>query len=83
MQNVLNSLQKPNRMSEQKCLTVFLKDNKWSLAQCVHIFCLPLIWWENVNFVLLMKAKVTCKWIKLYRLLYMHYARARVGDNLQ
>ena len=51
MPSNFNSLQKPNQMSERKCLAVFLKDNKWSFAQCVQIFCLSLIWWENVNFV--------------------------------
>ena len=61
MQSNFNSLQKPNQMSERKCLAVFLKDNKWSLAQCDQIFCLhvPLIWWENANFVLLIKAQIT------------------------
>ena len=82
MQSNFNSLQKPNQMSKRKCLAVFFKGNKWSLAQCVQIFCLQLIWWENANFVLLMKAQITRIWIKLHRPLYMHYARTRVGDTL-
>ena len=32
MQNNFNSLQKPNQLSERKCLAVFLKDNKWSFG---------------------------------------------------
>ena len=68
-------------MSERKFLAVFLKDNKWSLAQSV--FCLPLIWWENANFLLLMKAQRTRMWIKLHRPLYMQYAWTRPGDTLQ
>ena len=67
MQSNFNSLQKPHEMSEQKCRAVFLTDNKWSLSQCVQIFCLPLICCENANFMLLMKAQITRKWIKLYR----------------
>ena len=83
MQSNFNSLQKPNQLSERKCLAVSLKDNKWSLAQCVQIFCLHLIWWENANIVLLIKAQITRMWIKLHRPLYMHYARTLVGDTLQ
>ena len=51
MQSNFNSLQKVNKMSERKCLAVFLKDNKWSLAQYVRIFCLPLIWWKIANLI--------------------------------
>ena len=83
MQSNFNSLQKPNLMSERKCRTVFFMDNKWSLTQHVQIFCLPLIWCENPKFVLLMKVRITRKWIKFYRPIYMHYARTRVGDTLQ
>ena len=83
MHSKSNSLQKPHQMSEQKCQAVFLTDNKWSLTQRVQIFCLPLIWWENANFKLLMKAQITREWIELYRPLYMHYARTLVGDTLQ
>ena len=83
MQSNFNSLQKPNQMSERKCLAVFLKNNEWSLAQRVQIFCLHLIWWKNANFDRLMKAEITPKWIKLRRRLYMHYARTRVGDTIQ
>ena len=50
MQSNFKSLQKPNQMSEQKCLAVFLTDNKWSLTQRVHFFCQPLIWCENAIF---------------------------------
>ena len=83
MQSNLNSLQKPHEMSEQKCRAVILMDNKWSLSQRVQIFCLPLSWCENANFMFLMQAQITRKWIKLYRPLYVHYARIRVGDTLQ
>ena len=83
MQSNFNSLQKPNQMSERKCRSVFLTDNKWSLTQHVQIFCLPLIWCENGNFVFLMKTQITRTWIKLYRPFYMLYARTRVGDTLQ
>ena len=83
MQINFNSLQKPNQMSERKCLAVFLKDSKWSLAQCVQICCLPLICWYNVNFVLFMKAQITRMWIELHRPFYMHYAWTRIGDTLQ
>ena len=38
MQSNFNSPQKPNQMLEQKCMAVFLKNNKWPLAQCVQIF---------------------------------------------
>ena len=82
-QNNFNSLQRPKQMSERKCRAVFLTNNKWSLTQHVQTFCLPLIWCENVNFVLLMKAQITRKCIKLYRSFYMHNARTRVGDALQ
>ena len=80
MQSSVNSLQKSN---ERKCRAVFLTDNKWYLTQHVQIFCLLLIWCENANFVFLMKAQITRKWIKLCRPFYMHYARTRVGDALQ
>ena len=83
MQSIFNGLQKPNQMSEQKCLAVFLKDNKWSLAQCVQLFCLPVIWWVNAIFVFLMKVQITRLWIKLHRPLYMHYVRTPVGHTLQ
>ena len=83
MQSNFNNRQKPNQMSERKCLAVFLKDNKWFLAQCVQIFCLPLIWWGNANSVLLMKAQITRMWIKLHRPLYMHYVLTHVGYTLQ
>ena len=82
MQSIFNGLQKPNQMSERKCLAVFLKDNKWSLAQCVQFFCLPVIWWVNAIFVLLMKAQITRMWIKLHRPLYMHYVWTLVGHTL-
>ena len=75
MQSNFNSLQKPYQMSARKCRAVFLTDNKWSLTQHFQIFCLPLIWCEHDYFVLLMKAQITRKWIKLYRPFYMHYAR--------
>ena len=82
MQSNFNSLQKPSQMSERNCRAVFLTDNKWSLAQHVQIFCLPLIWCENASFVLLMKTQTTRKWM-LHRPLHMHYARTRVGDTFQ
>ena len=63
MQINFNSLQKPGQMSERKCQAVFLKDNKWSLAQCVQIFCQPLILWESANSVLSLKAQITHMWI--------------------
>ena len=66
MQSNFNSLKKTNQMLERTCRAVFLTDNMWSLAQRVQIFCLPLIWCENDNFMLLMKAQITRKWIKLY-----------------
>ena len=69
-------------MLEGKCLAVFLYDNKWFLAQCVLIFCIPLIWWENDNFVLLMKAHITRMWMKLHRPLYMHYAPTHGGNTV-
>ena len=34
-----------------------------------------LTWWENANFVRLMKAQITRMWIKLHQPLYMNYAR--------
>ena len=83
MKSNFNSLQKPNHMSERKCLAVFLKENKWSLAQHVQIFCQPLIWCKNANFVLLMKVQITRMWIKLHQPLYVNYAWTRVGDTLQ
>ena len=52
----MQAISTSNQMPERKCGAVFLTDNKWSLAQHVQICCLPLIWCENVNFVLLMKA---------------------------
>ena len=36
----------------------------------------------NANFVILRKAQITRKWIKLYRPFNMHCARTRVGDTL-
>ena len=78
MQSNFKSLQIHNQMSEQKCVAVFLTDNKWSLTQRVQIFCQPLFWCENAIFFWL----ITRKWIKLNRPLYMHYARTRVRDTL-
>ena len=83
MQRIFNTLQKPNQMSERKCRAVFLTNNTQAMTQHVKIFCLSLIWCENVTFVLLLKAQITRKWIKLYRPFYMHYARTRVGNTLQ
>ena len=83
MQSNFNSLQKPTQMSEQKCRAVFLMDNKWSMAQRVLIFCLSFIWCKNVNFVLLIKAQITRKWIELYQPFYKQYARTRVVDTIQ
>ena len=83
MQSNFNTLQKPNQMSEQNCRAVFLTDNSRFLTQHVQIFCLPLIWCENANFVFLMKAQITRKWIKLNRPFNMPYAQTHVGDTLQ
>ena len=83
MQNIRNSLQKPNQMSKRKSREVFLTDNKWPSAQRAQIFCLLLVWYENGNVVLLMKVQITRKWIKIHWPLYMHYAQTRVGDTLQ
>ena len=55
-------------MSELKCPAVFLKNNKWFLAQCVKIFWLPLIWWGNANFLHVIKAQITRMWIELHAL---------------
>ena len=83
MQSYFNSLQKPYRMSERKCLVVFLMDNKCYLAQCVQIFFRPLIWWKKCQFCAFNEAQITCMWIQLHGPLYMYYARTRVGDTLK
>ena len=44
--------------------------------------CLNFLSTFGTNFVLLVKAQKTRKWMKSYRPRYKHYARTRVGDVL-
>ena len=49
-------LPKTNYTSETKCLAVFLMGDRWPLKKRVKILGLRLIFLENADFVILMKA---------------------------